>query len=103
MLLDLLDCVSGGKNNHHIGECQTNRNKLKYNFYKKKGHIAKVCITTLLDEKSLKRQLNSDSNSNNNENSTKYVHDSKGKIAFGINKIFVDSQDNNQNCEIIDI
>lgn len=43
------------------------------------------------------------SNSNNSENSTKYVHDSKGNIAFGINKIFVDSQDNNQNCEIIDI
>ncbi|XP_011882947.1 PREDICTED: uncharacterized protein K02A2.6-like [Vollenhovia emeryi] len=96
-------CLRCGKNNHHISECQTDRYKLKCNSCQKTGHIAKVCITTLLNEKGLKKQANANASSNNGEDTTKYIHDSNKNITLGINKIFVDSLDSKQNCAIIDL
>lgn len=78
------------------------RNKLKCNACQKTGHIAKVCITTLLNEKYSKKQLNSSSKSNSNEDFTKHIHEVNKNFAYDINKISNNSPDRHQNKEIID-
>lgn len=41
-------CMRCGRNNHFAKDCKTNRNKLKCASCNKTGHVAKVCISTLL-------------------------------------------------------
>jgi hypothetical protein len=45
-------CIRCGRDNHTTKECNTDRNSLKCSACKKCGHVKKVCIRTLMDEKS---------------------------------------------------
>ena len=45
-------CLRCGRNNHTARDCKSNRKNLKCSGCKKSGHIAKVCIKTLLTSQS---------------------------------------------------
>uniref|UniRef100_A0A8D8RVU1 CCHC-type domain-containing protein n=1 Tax=Cacopsylla melanoneura TaxID=428564 RepID=A0A8D8RVU1_9HEMI len=44
-------CVRCGRNNHLSRDCRVNPSKLKCNSCHKKGHVSKVCISTLIKNK----------------------------------------------------
>lgn len=48
-------CLRCGKNNHRVKDCRVDRDKIKCSACNKQGHIAKVCISTLL--KNTKKRL----------------------------------------------
>lgn len=55
-------CLRCDKNNHNATECRTSKSKLKCISCNKKGHVSKVCITTLLKSESGNRLANNSTN-----------------------------------------
>lgn len=44
-------CFRCGRSNHLSNDCRTDRDNLKCSTCQKKGHVSKVCIKTLLEQK----------------------------------------------------
>lgn len=63
-------CLRCGRNNHMVKECRVDREKIKCNACNKKGHSAKVCITTLLKNKA---------NSGSSQHSANQVEEEDGE------------------------
>lgn len=59
-------CVRCGRNNHRVNDCKVNISKLKCHSCQKQGHVSKVCISTLIKNKS--------SNSNSSRNNQRVLH-----------------------------
>lgn len=49
-----LGIISCRKSNHKVGDCRTDCKKLFYNLCRKNGHVAKVCIKTLMSSSNIK-------------------------------------------------
>ncbi|XP_031333894.1 uncharacterized protein K02A2.6-like [Photinus pyralis] len=54
-------CFRCGRDNHRANECYANRDNLKCKHCNKSGHVAKVCVTTLLRNKNSFKSVNTNS------------------------------------------
>lgn len=84
-------CIRCGKSNHKVRDCRTDSKKLSCNLCKKSGHVAKVCIASLLSSSKVKQNTHSFEDDSNSDQSN--------SNDYGIHK--VDS--GTKNCKVVDL
>ncbi|KAI5753467.1 hypothetical protein M8J77_000457 [Diaphorina citri] len=72
-------CLRCGRNNHKASDCRTDRTQLKCHSCNKQGHVAKVCISTLM---SRDKSTNHDTNLVEAEDYSDY-----STASYGVNKL----------------
>lgn len=80
-------CVRCGRDNHKTSDCRAKVQSLKCSSCNKNGHVAKVCITTLLTKKKEVKQANSTTSTNFVDMPTNLLDSTSPSDFFGINLI----------------